>query len=296
MPRFTDEWVVTKSLFEYTTGGSCACCSFPAIFDPDGLKGLINSVSDLETDAAEDELKSAKASPWPDEMRDSIWADRVKVRYKMKKEMKSYKEFWNELAGCDDDADSEEVLIRWFVDELGPEAMRRIFQMPRSEITEIMSNKYGICPAFGTVICTVVEQVANFGITKYETDARGKEETEFEKCLVFSRRGGFMLNLTKNEKGGLVVDEDVLRVFVRSIKSLQGPKLLQRGPSTSNKNKENDEVEEQQQEESKPKGGPSFRSDRRIIRLVIAKYWTDQIISKYRASRKNKETAQENKV
>jgi hypothetical protein len=69
MPRFTDEWVVTKSLFEYTTGGSCACCSFPAIFDPNGLKGLINSVSDLETDAAENEFQSAQSSPWPPEMR-----------------------------------------------------------------------------------------------------------------------------------------------------------------------------------------------------------------------------------
>lgn len=94
-----------------------------------------------------------------------------------------------------------------------------------------------------------------------------------------------MLNITKNEEEGLVVDEDVLRIFVRVIKSLRGPKLLQRGPSTSNKDTENDDVEEER-EEKKDKGGPSFRSDRRIIRLTIAKYWTDQIISKYRATRK----------
>ena len=67
MPRFKDEWVVNKSLFEYTTGGSCACCSF-AFFDPDGIKGLISSVSDLETDAAEKEYQSIQRSPWPPEM------------------------------------------------------------------------------------------------------------------------------------------------------------------------------------------------------------------------------------
>ena len=87
MPRFTDEWVVTKSLFEYTVGGSCSCCSFPTLFDPNGLKGLISAVSDLETDAADAEFKSAQSSPWPPEMRDSVWADRVKVRFKMKKEI-----------------------------------------------------------------------------------------------------------------------------------------------------------------------------------------------------------------
>ncbi len=68
MPRFKDEWVVNKALFEYTTGGSCACCSFP-FFDPNGLKGLVSSVSDLETDAAEQEYQLAQRSPWPDEMR-----------------------------------------------------------------------------------------------------------------------------------------------------------------------------------------------------------------------------------
>ena len=89
MPRYSDDWVISKSLFEYTTGGSCQCCAFPAIFDPNGLKGLISSVSDLETDAANEEFNAAQQSPWPPEMRDSVWADRVRVRHKLKKEMKS---------------------------------------------------------------------------------------------------------------------------------------------------------------------------------------------------------------
>jgi hypothetical protein len=311
MPRFTDEWVVTKSLFEYTTGGSCACCSFPAMFDPNGLKGLISSVSDLETDAAENEFKSAQSSPWPPEMRDSIWGDRVKVRYKMKKEMEGYKTFMDEVVGVTagaasgDDVDVDDIddekFIRWFADELGAKSMRRIFQMPRSEVTDILSEKYGICPAYGTVMCTVVEQVANFGVTKYETDSRGKEEIMFEQMLKYNRRGGFILDVTNvtkkkngdNMEGGgngnqVEINIENLRMFISVMRSLGGPKLLHRRPRSLNiEHAETGEADESGNEDTKAKGGPSFRSDRRIIRLVIARYWADQIISKYKKSISN---------
>eukprot|EP01083_Nonionella_stella_P220864 789733_1 len=286
MPRFKDEWVVTKSLFEYTTGGSCACCSFPAMFLPNGLQGLISSVSDLETDAADAELESAKSSPWPPEMRDHVWADRVKVRYKMKKEMATYKDFMVEIGG-------EEVLMKWCVEELGAQAMRRMFQMRRSEITEILTNKYGTCPAYGAIMGAVVEQVANFGVTKYDTDARGVEETAFEGMLAFSRRGGFMLKIAKKsssaEEGGgdvIEVDNEVLSMFVSVMKSLGGPKLLHRAPSlsTSEDPESKDGADDTWKVDTKGKKGPSFRSDPRIARLIIARYWADQIISKYRIS------------
>jgi hypothetical protein len=280
MPRFTDEWIVTKSLFEHTTGGSCACCSFPALFDPDGLKGLISSVSDLETDAADQEYKSANESPWPPEMRDAVWADRVKIRYKMKKEMGTYKDFMLEVG-------DEECLINWCVDELGAESLRRIFQMPRSEVIEILNTKYGVCEAYACIMSAVVEQVANFGITKYDTDARGEEEMAFEKMLKFNRRGGFMLGMTKNKVEGdkkeIIIDDEALRMFVAVVRSLGGPKLLHRGPSTS-EDAENEGTDNAWKDDTKNKGGPSFRSDRRITRLVIARYWADQLISKYQIS------------
>lgn len=296
MPRFRDDWVITKSLFEYTTGGSCACCSFPAtLFDPDGIKGLINSISDLETDDADQEIKAATGegggdeksqSPWPIEMRDSIWSDRVKVRYKMKKEMNRYKEFWVEGIRVESDSFNDEVrervLLNWCKNELGWQALRRIFQMPRSEITDILSSRYGVCPAYGTVMCAVVEQVANFGLTKYEIDARGKEEIEFEKMLRFSKRGGFMFCITDDDDEN---NDEILLNFIKMIKSLKGPKLLQRGLSTSTKNVKGDENDDAEGDGdgvySFDGCGPSFRSDRRIARLVIAKYWADQIIAKY---------------
>lgn len=201
--------------------------------------------------------------------------------------MKDYKSFLEEVV-----EGGEEGLIKWCLNDVGAKSLRRIFQMPRSEVTGILSNNYGICPAYGTVMCAVTEQVANFGITKYETDARGEIEIAFEKDLVFSRRGGFMLKIAKpsaDKPGELVIDEAVLKMFVAVIRGLGGPKLLNRGPSTS-KNKQNQGQDEEKEdvktgiEEEENVANPSFRSDRRIVRLVVARYWADQLINKYNSA------------
>ena len=57
MPRFLDNWVVDRTMFEYVSGGTCACCGFPHLY-PNGVTGLINSISDLETDAAQAEVSA----------------------------------------------------------------------------------------------------------------------------------------------------------------------------------------------------------------------------------------------
>jgi len=283
MPRYSDDWVVSKSLFEYTTGGSCACCSFPTLFDPNGFKGLVNAISDLETDAANAEINAADQSPWPPEMRDSVWADRVRVRHKMKKEMNEYKEFMEEV--------DDEKLKEFCRKELGAKKIKQIFQMPRSEVTDILSNRYNVCAAFGTIMCAVVEQIAFFKMTKYPIDARGEEEREFESILKHDRFGGFVLDFCSVDEAiqDQQVNEEVLTIFVNTMKSLGGPKLLHRGPSTT-QHSGCDEEEggaddvAGKSEKDDGKNGPSFRSDRRIARLVIARYWSDQIISKYKDS------------
>jgi len=285
MPRYRDDWAVSKSLFEYTTGGSCACCSFPTLFNPDGFKGLINSISDLETDAANAEINAADQSPWPPEMRDSVWADRVKIRHKMKLEMGGYKEFMEEAG--------EEALKDFCRKELGGKKLRQMFQMGRTEVTNILSDRYQICAAFGTIMCAVVEQIANFKLTKYPMDARGEEEKDFENILKHDRFGGFVLDICNDDDddGNFIVNEEVLQVFVNTMKSLGGPKLLHRRPSTIQHNDDENEDDNEGGADDADKGGkdngkvgPSFRSDRRIARLVIARYWSDQIISKYKDS------------
>jgi len=121
MPRFSDDWVVDRTMFEFVSGGSCACCGMNHLFLPDGLKGLIDSISDLETDAANNELSAAQKSPWPPNMRDEVWADRVRLRHKMKKEMKVYKDFFEK--------EGRESVERWCRDEIGASGLRKMFQM-----------------------------------------------------------------------------------------------------------------------------------------------------------------------
>ncbi len=84
MPRFTDKWVVNKCMFNYVNGGDCACCGFPHLFAPGGIKGLINAMSDLETDSPAREIDATRLLPWPPDMRDQIWSNRLLLRFKMK--------------------------------------------------------------------------------------------------------------------------------------------------------------------------------------------------------------------
>lgn len=298
MPRFTDNWVVDRTMFEYVSGGSCACCGFPHLFHPDGLKGLINDISDLETDAADAEFKAAQKSPWPPDMRDQVWADRVKLRFKMKKEMKEYKAFMEEIGG-------KEGLKSFCQDGLGPSGLRRALQMPRGEISERLNSRYGIHSAFAIVLCAVVEQVANFAVTGFPPDGRSDVELAFEDALKFDRRGGFVLPVAERdaETRKYIWDEEILDVFADLMQSLGGPKLLHRAPKKSvSMSSDGDGGSDDDGEGGDDEGGaddaegetlpgqtgPSFRSDRRIVRLLIARYWADQIIGKYRAAEEKK--------
>ena len=301
MPRFSDQWVVDRTLFEFATGGSCACCGFSHLFLPNGLKGLIDEVSDLETDAANNEFEAAQKSPWPPTMRDQVWADRVRLRHLMKKEMGQYSDFMAEVGGTEG---LKQFLMN---DDVGPSKLRRIIQMPRTEVTERVRSQYGIHSALGIVICVVVEQVANFKMTKYPADGRSEAELAFESMLKYDRRGGFILPIaSRNEETRKfdIMNEDTLDVLVKTVESLGGPKLLHRAPKKT-KPKADDGSDEEGDDSDDDEGGaddadeapvpgqtgPSFRADRRIIRLLIARYWADQIIQKYKALKKEQEEA-----
>ena len=66
MPRFSDEWLIDKVLFDVTFAGGCACCSFN--FMPNGNAGLIQSMPEFETDAANAEISALEKLPWPQEV------------------------------------------------------------------------------------------------------------------------------------------------------------------------------------------------------------------------------------
>lgn len=272
MGRFGDQWVVDRTLFDFKMGGSCQCCGFSHIFNPEGLAGLIKEMSDLETDAQRQELTAAQRCPWPPDMRDEVWADRVRLRYKMKKEMINYKNFFDGVERND--------LAIWCKEILGLSGLRKLLQMPRSEVTERVKHHYGIHSAFAVLLCTVIEQVASFKKTGYGTDARGPAEKDFEEALIFKRQCGFTLPI-ENEDG---IDDCVLNTFIDMMMSLSGPKLLLRGPKTStDANEDEDNAAQAGEEMAIGSRCPSFRSDRRVLRLLIARYWADRIIEKFQA-------------
>jgi hypothetical protein len=263
MPKFLDQWVVDRTLFEYVSGGSCACCG-RGFFLPDGVEGMIRGISDLETDAANAEIKAAEQSPWPSEMREQVWSDRVRLRYKLKQEMVKYAKFWLE----------QKPSFESWMFSMEPTKLKMLFQMPRSEVLDCVTSHYGIHSAFVAVLTSVVEQVVHFGDTKYPTDGRGDSEINFEKALIYDRRGGFTLAIVDREGNR---NERIIRIWLDRMSTLGGPTLLERTPKGVTDSGGADDAEDQK--ENSPK--PSFRMDRRVIRLLIARLWADKLLDMY---------------
>jgi hypothetical protein len=120
------------------------------------------------------------------------------------------------------------------------------------------------------VVYAVLEQVAHFKVTGYEVDSRGDAEIQFEECLSFDRRGGFTLADIESE-------ETRAKWLVRH-KALGGPKLLERNAKTT----EEDEDDNGESTSKNTKSDvPSFRSDRRIMRLLIARHFADVLERAY---------------
>jgi len=294
MPRFNDRWVVDKTMFEFAMGGSCACCGL-ASFLPNGTAGVINAMSDLETDAANNEIAALDNSPWPTDMRNQVWADRLRLRLLLKKEMKQIDEF---------NAEHFKKFKYWCYSQ-SPRRLRKILQLPRSSITETLGSQYNIHSehAFAIVLCAVVEQVANFSKTEYKMDGRGVDsgEVEFEENLLFDRRGGFTMDIVHEDDGSL--NEAVLEVLLKRFQSLGGPKLLDRNPRTTvhtgdnegggDDNVNDDDDEEKNEDGYKKKPEPSFRLDRRIARLLISRIWYDQLKKIYLADVQQSSSSQE---
>lgn len=147
MPRFSDQWLIDRTLFDYVQGGSCACCAFN--FLPNGTAGLIESMSEFETDAANAEVRALDKLPWPADMKDQVWMERVRLRQYCKRTMKTYRHFWDKHG----DAYSE-----WFLTQT-KQQLCRYFQLPRTEILEqLQKEKFHVHASFGTVLCAVTEQ------------------------------------------------------------------------------------------------------------------------------------------
>lgn len=259
MPQFTDEWLIDRVLFDYISGGSCACCGFQH-FAGGSTADLIQAVSDLETDQAEQEIQALQNHPWPADLRDQIWADRIRLRQKLKREMNAYKVFWEEQ--------DEDLFREWSISSAA--RLQKLSQVSRSEIMELLREKYNIHSAYGVVLCQVVEQIVNFQKTGYPLDSNGEVEAGFENILSYNRRGGFFLPIV-GEDGD--PDQKNLERWFDRMKTLGGPSLLERAKSThTDDGSEEGEIEDNRKVSA---WAPGFRSDRRLVRLVIARWFAD---------------------
>lgn len=279
MPRFTDEWVLNKILFECTTNSSCICCiTTYSSFLPDGVNSLISSVSDLEPDVADLEQKSE--SLLTPEMKEAIWGDRVRVRFRMKKEISKYSTFLRDCLRNDFN------ILKEFCLGIGFHELNNLCQISKKSLTDTFCVKYDMNPIYHTVICAVSEQLANFNLTNYVLDSKSKEEENFERILKYNESCGFHLNFkTYIDEDGYVgvhqIDLKVLDIFVKVICHwLTGPKLLEKGSSSTVLK----DIYDRKSIERHSKLGNRFRCDRRLIRLMIARYWADCIIEKYHES------------
>jgi len=275
MGRFSDAWLIDKTMFEYAMGGACACCSFN--FLPNGAAGLIQSMSEFETDQQNAEIQALDKLPWPPEMRDQVWVERVRLRQKLKKEMGGFKSFWDKHG---------EQYGAWLEKQASssPDRIRKWFQLGRSQVLDYMHEQYDVHGAYQVVLGAVAEQVAHFELTKYPADGRGEAEMAFENTLNFNRMGGYGLKGLVED--GDSVSPDVIKLWMARHKALGGPKLLDRAPKVQSSGDGDDDDDEGGADDapetlhpaaSKSEAGPSFRSDRRIIRLMVARYWANHL-------------------
>ncbi len=354
MPRFSDEWVVDRVLFDYVSGGSCACCGLShSLFLPNGTNDLITSMTDLETDQMNNEigLLNNNHHPWPKPLRDQIWSDRVKLKQKLKSSIHVYTEFWSQhgtaftewllFVPSSSSSTSQDTIYKnsGSITENSTEdptqsekrqRLQRCLQMSRDEFISYIQQNYQIHSAYMVVLTAIMEQVAHFPETKYPFDSLRSSENDqsaelrFEQTLQFDRRSGFTLPiLPATSTTESTTSIDVLQILLDRIRTLGNTKLLSRGTTTTTTplNYDNDKEEEVDDEvdddvdgptnrrltveplgttmantslsSSSTKCGiptPSFQSDRRMIRLILARYWADILIQRYNTDVQNVKT------
>jgi hypothetical protein len=240
--------------------------------------------------------------------------------------------------------------------------------MSRDEFIAMIQQEYNIHSAYMVVLTAVIEQVANFPVTKYPSDAPrnhsdnddddANAEYQFEKILQFGRMTGFtvpIIEATSSNTGDPQypprICPDVLQVLLDRIRTLGNTKLLGRGRqstttatsstgTTRNKvrtddivDNDDDDLDEDDDDVDGPTRRtrvsqeaqkdtvnidvaastanassssssssstlpstftkcaiptPSFQSDRRMVRLILARYWADLLIQRYHTGTKNR--------
>ena len=234
---------------------------------------MIRSLDDLNEDEKNAEIRALKDCPWDDDMRGQVWGDRGLLRFRLKKEMGGYARFFAGLNATSDDGDDASLVLKmhqFCKENMTPRELHDLFQISRDDLVDILKTKYNICSFYTIVFCTVVEQMEHFELTGFGVDAPNDDselslsELKFERELKFDKRDrGFCIDVVASENDDCVNDEVLLYFLLRMV-HLKGSILMNCTDRKDDK-----------------RNAPSFRSDRRIIRLMIARCWADKLIRRY---------------
>ncbi|KAF4323967.1 hypothetical protein BBO99_00002371 [Phytophthora kernoviae] len=213
----------------------------------------VNQVSET------DDEKKEQYSPWPTFIHEEILTERARLRVAMKAEMSKYKSFV--------DTHMKSFMAWW--SRLGENAKTRLFQLPGDEVINYFRGHVKVKGSYEILLCAVMEQIRHFQDTGY-TDGRVGAELFFEKNLLHKRES-------------FVLDSQYLAMevgdtnFFEMLQILAGPKLL---PVRMTRD-QNEKSEAEAEQAKSVSNVQSFRSDRRLVRLVICRIFADMAIRKY---------------
>lgn len=308
MARYLDSWVLHKTLYDATLqGGSCVCISCvpmsPTFFLPvTSVDTVVESLSDLETDDVEGEktfykstfptesssiIDGSKDTIFSEDFWRAVWNDRIQLRLRLKRDSFIYSQFFSSLEH-DADEPPKIQLLKWFQQNWTLHDLQQFFQVPQSVVHQLLRDKYKLVKDnhLDLFLPSIMEQMEQFQLTRYPLDARGKEEMDFEKELQIHSSLFFLSvtseSLPSEEKkvdpcSHMKMVETTIDIFIQMMGRLGNPILLEKQSEESSShvvdpNKKNFLQQNQY---------PCFRYDRRIIRLVVARYWADGIIERW---------------
>ena len=198
--------------------------------------------------------------------------------------MAAYKSAFMDISNDDGAYDTDTVVEKlhdFCVDCMTIDELYDLFTLSRDELVSMLKSKYNLCSFYTVVFSTVAQQLEHFEMTGIGLDAPelsdNTAEVEFERKLKFDARGrGFYMNVVNRKDDS--INETVLRIFLNRMVSLAGPTLLLCS-----------DLDEKRHSDGTGSNGdsPSFKSDRRVIRLIIARCWADKLLKRYTAINNN---------
>ncbi|KAG5192892.1 hypothetical protein JKP88DRAFT_260801 [Tribonema minus] len=161
------------------------------------------------------------------------------------------------------------------------ERKRRMTSLPSDDVMDMLQHQYNMRTAYMTVLCAVNEQVKNFAVTGMKCDSRAEAEMKFEEALQF-KRGAYAVAESFLQESGFT---DLCAYLGKAEKLL--PRAAGRTVHEADDEGQTDTDGNQGAEADEPSGGggggemQSFRADRRLLRILIARHFFKVARSNY---------------